>query len=275
MVIRGDFMYRIGLFSKITKVTIKALRYYDEIGLVVPKFVDDNGYRYYTTDQLTTIHQVIALKQLGLSIPDIQAIINGANIASILENREKELENQIKEYQDQLFRIKNILKNGEEDQTMEKNVIIKELPECIVYSKRTIIPSYDTYFSMIPALGEAVKAHNPDIKCQVPEYCFVIYHDGEYKEKDIDIEYCEAVNKMGKDFDDVKFKKIPAVKAACLLHKGPYRNLGTSYAYIFKWIEENGYVIADNPRESYIDGIWNKDSEEEWLTEIQVPIEKQ
>jgi DNA-binding transcriptional MerR regulator len=76
----GDFMYRIGLFSKINKVTIKALRYYDEIGLVVPKFIDNNGYRYYTSDQLSTIHQVIALKQLGLSISEIQAIISGANI---------------------------------------------------------------------------------------------------------------------------------------------------------------------------------------------------
>ncbi len=267
-------MYRIGLFSKINKVTIKALRYYDEIGLVVPKFIDSNGYRYYTSDQLATIHQVIALKQLGLSISEIQAIINGANIAYILGKKEKELEIQINEYQDQLARIKNILKNEEEERTMDKNVIIKELPECIVYSYRTIIPSYDTYFTMLPALGESVKEHNPDIKCQVPGYCFVIYHDGEYKEKNIDIEYCEAVNKMGKDFDEVKFKKILSAKAACLLHKGSYNKLGESYAYIFKWIEENGYTIADNPRESYIDGIWNKDSEDEWLTEIQVPIVK-
>lgn len=40
----------------------------------------------------------------------------------------------------------------------------------------------------------------------------------------------------------------------------------------FKWIEENGYTGADNPRESYIDGVWNKENENEWLTEIQIPI---
>lgn len=267
-------MYRIGLFSKITKITIKALRYYDEVGLLVPNFIDENGYRYYTSKQLTTIHQVISLKQLGLSINEIQSIMKGANIVSILEGREKEITSQIKEYEDQLSRIRNILREGEEKQNMNYHVIIKDLPECIVYSKRTIIPNYDTYFTMLPALGEAVKKHNPDVKCQVPEYCFVIYHDGEYKEKDIDIEYCEAVNKMGKDFDDIKFKIIPSVMAACILHKGPYSRLGEAYAHIFKWIEENGYSIADNPRESYIDGIWNKDSEEEWLTEIQVPVVK-
>ena len=56
------------------------------------------------------------------------------------------------------------------------------------------------------------------------------------------------------------------------MHKGAYSKLGEAYAYIYKWIEESGHVAADNPRESYIDGIWNKESDDEWLTEIQVPI---
>jgi effector-binding domain-containing protein len=56
------------------------------------------------------------------------------------------------------------------------------------------------------------------------------------------------------------------------MHKGPYSGLSKAYAFVFKWIEENGYQIADSPRESYIDGIWNKDSEDEWLTELQIPI---
>lgn len=108
----------------------------------------------------------------------------------------------------------------------------------------------------------------------LPEYCFIIYHDGEYKEKDIDVEYCEAVDRMGVDTDDIKFKKIESVTAVSVMHKGPYSGLGKAYAYIFKWIEDNGYTVIDNPRESYIDGIWNKESEEDWLTELQVPIMK-
>jgi len=57
-----------------------------------------------------------------------------------------------------------------------------------------------------------------------------------------------------------------------VMHKGAYSELPKAYAYACKWIEENGYTIADLPRENYIDGIWNKESEAEWLTEIQVPI---
>lgn len=58
------------------------------------------------------------------------------------------------------------------------------------------------------------------------------------------------------------------------MHKGSYSGLSRAYAYAFKWIEENGYKAVDNPRESYIDGIWNKDSMDEWLTELQIPVKK-
>ena len=89
----------------------------------------------------------------------------------------------------------------------------------------------------------------------------------------IDIEFCEAVPKRGKDTETIKFKKIDKIDtAACVMHKGPYSTLGEAYSAVYKWIEENNYIPCDNPRESYIDGIWNKEDPEEWLTEIQVPI---
>mgnify|MGYP001488474173 CR=1 FL=1 len=156
---------------------------------------------------------------------------------------------------------------------MNFQVAIKELPEVIVYSKRMTIPNYDVYFDIIPTLGEEVTKANPELECAEPPYCFVIYHDGEYKEKDIDIEFCEAVTGFGIEVAGVVFKKIDFVpKAACLYHKGPYSAIGASYAYLFKWIHDNGYTSVQPPRESYIDGIWNKDDENDWLTEIQAPV---
>ena len=54
-----------------------------------------------------------------------------------------------------------------------------------------------------------------------------------------------------------------------------YRDVPTSvYPYGTKIIEENGYEICGNIRERYIDGVWNKDTEEEWLSEIQIPVRK-
>lgn len=269
-------MYRIGLFSKINKVTIKTLRYYDEVGLLKPALVDEeNGYRYYTSEQLPQLHKVMALRQIGFSIDEVLAILSGRNITHIFEDRKKEIEATILESQLQLSQISHYLENMKEEQNMNYNIVIKELPEVIVYAKRMTIPNYAAYFEIIPSIGEEMQKTNPNIKCAVPEYCFNIYHDGEYKETNIDVEFCEAVTSVGKDTDTIKFKKIDRVPtAACVYHKGSYSELGKAYAMLFKWIQDNGYKVSDHPRESYIDGIWNKEDENEWLTEIQIPISK-
>ncbi len=268
-------MYKIGLFSEIGKTTIKTLRYYDEIGLLKPEHIDvENGYRYYSTNQLFKLHEIMSLKQIGFSIDEISSIIDGQNVDEIILNRKRKIEQDLAASKEQLSFINHYISQMKEEKKMNYNAVLKELPECIVYSKRFIAPSYDAYFELIPAIGEKVKEANPNLKCAIPEYCFIIYHDGEFKEHDIDVEYHEAVTSFGVETDSIKFKKIPSTSAVCVLHKGPYNNLGQAYAYIFKWIEENGYTIADKPRECYIDGIWNKDSEEDWLTEIQIPVKK-
>lgn len=96
----------------------------------------------------------------------------------------------------------------------------------------------------------------------VPEYCFIRHLDGEYKEKEIRAELCEAIDKQKPDFDDVVFKNIEAAKVVTVMHKGPYSRFGEAYAFAMKWIEENGYMVVYAPRESYIDGIWDKGIEQ-------------
>ena len=266
-------MYRIGLFSKMSKTTVKALRYYDEVGLLRPANIDvENGYRYYTTDQLVQLHEIVSLRQMGFAISKILAIMSGESVEEILAQRKVEILAGLKEASEQLSRINLYIEEQKEGQKMSYQAVVKDLPECIVYSKRMVIPSYDAYFTVIPQIGEDIKRANPNLKCLVPEYCFLIYHDGEYKEKDVDVEYCEAVTEFGIAAGDIVFKKMPSVNAVSVMHKGSYKSLGQAYAYLFKWIEENGYSVSDNPRESYIDGIWNKEREEDWLTELQVPV---
>lgn len=266
-------MYKIGIFSKHGKVTIKTLHYYDEVGLLRPAYIDkETSYRYYTSEQLFKLHKIVALRQIGFSIPEILDIINEHNIDEILEQRKNELESEYQIITNKLFRLKYYISEKKEGKIMNYQVVIKEIPECIVFSKRQIIESYDTLMKLVPDIGKEVIKANPTLKCAEPEYCFNIYHDNEYKEKDIDVEICEAVVEFGKETNGIIFKKIPAITAATVMHKGPYRNFGAAYAFIFKWIEQNNYIAIDSARESYIDGIWNKESEEDWLTEIQVPV---
>ena len=71
----------------------------------------------------------------------------------------------------------------------------------------------------------------------------------------------------------IKFKKINAVKTVYIYHKRSYKTLSAAIAFLFDYVNKNNLTIIDNPRERYIDGMWNKDSEEDYLTEIQIPIE--
>jgi len=266
-------MYLIGLFSRINRITTKTLRHYDEIGLLKPENVDEEtGYRYYTNEQLPRLHRILAYKQLGLTLDEIiQVIDDPSRIEVFLKIKTRELEESILTQSRQLREVRNLLTKLKGEHAMEYTVVIKTLPEVIIASMRTTVPSYNTFFDIVPKMGDEMRRQGA--VCREPEYCFNIYHDGEYKESDIDVEVCQAVVKACPDSTMVRYKTIEGVpKAACILHKGPYSTLRTAYAFLFQWIEENGYTIADNPRESYIDGIWNKESEEEWLTELQVPV---
>lgn len=63
-------MFKIGDFSKFSRVSVKTLRYYDEIGLLKPETVDSNtGYRYYSAEQLPRLNSIVGLKELGMNLP--------------------------------------------------------------------------------------------------------------------------------------------------------------------------------------------------------------
>jgi len=64
--------YRIKDFARLTKVTVRALHYYDQIGLLEPSGRTSNRYRYYTDQDLFRMQQVVTLKFLGLSLADIK-----------------------------------------------------------------------------------------------------------------------------------------------------------------------------------------------------------
>jgi DNA-binding transcriptional MerR regulator len=271
-------MLKIGDFSRLGRVTIKTLRYWDEIGLLKPDFVNqENGYRFYSAEKLAVVHQIQQMKELGLFLEDIAEVLRKGRKKNqwinLLQSRRQSLLEELQLCQTTISKIDQMLQLAEMEETMSV-IEIRELPEVIVASMRTTISSYNALFSVVPPMGDIMRKQGA--VCRKPEYCFNIYHDGEYREKDIDVEICEAVVEARRDSDGVVYKTIPAVPtAATIMHKGRYEDLGNSYSEIFSWIEENGYTIDGNPRESYIDGIWNREDPKDWRTEIQIPVKKE
>ena len=263
-------LYKIGMFANMNRVTIKALRYYDEQKLLLPVYVDEeNGYRYYEAGQMAQLHRIIALKQMGFSIDDIRKIMGGAEEKNVLLEKKQEILKEIAALTAKLSQVESYL--ARESMNLSSPVLIKEIPETIVCTMKQRIKSYDALFDLMPQMGEQME--RLDCQCVQPEYCFTHYLEPGYKEEDILVEICQAVTEKKQDSGEIAFKVFPKVPmAACIFHKGSYNTLHKSYAMLLQYIEENGYKICGNIRESYIDGVWNKESENEWLTEIQIPV---
>ena len=78
-------LYKIGMFAAMNRVTVKALRFYEEQGLLLPAYIDaETGYRYYKLNQMATMHQISALKQAGFTLEEILRINSGEDEEALL-----------------------------------------------------------------------------------------------------------------------------------------------------------------------------------------------
>lgn len=267
---------KIGEFSKMMQVTVKTLRYYEQKGLLLPYEVDEwTGYRYYSIYQMQRLNIIRGLQQQGFTLEEIKELLeDGEQMPSIdqLTQKIEETEHQLQLLIKRRSQLLKWLDSHKQIKTMEQ-ISIQSLPEIIVASHREIIPNYD-------ALGAlCVNKIGPEMqrlgcKCPPPGYCFTIEHNKEYRSTDLDIEYCEQVEEMGKDSNIIQFKHLPTVeKALCIKHIGGYERFHESFAEAFRYMEEKGYKPVGHTRICYIDGVWNKDNPEQWLSIIQIPIE--
>ena len=264
-------LYKIGMFAQMNHITIKTLRFYEEQGLLLPAYVDgENVYRYYTMNQMADIQRITALKQAGFTLDDIKLINQGADTAYLLSTKKAALLKKIAELTSQIAVIDGYLSGPAG--TLDAPVLIRTIPAVTVASMKKRIDSYDELFSLMPEMGAEMERLG--CRCALPEYCFTHYLEPGFRDEHILIETCEAVTEKKEDSALVKFRELPEITAACIFHKGSYSNFSESYAAILRFIEENGYKICGNIRENYIDGIWNKDREEDWLSEIQIPVSR-
>lgn len=265
---QDEHLYKIGMFAQMIHLSVKTLRFYEEQGLLYPAYVNqDTGYRYYTLNQMATVHQIIALKQAGLTIEDIKKLHQCDDEKIFLIQKKTEIMEKIAELTKSLAMIESYL--IEKDNVLDTPVLMKTIPSCLCATMSSTIECYDDLFELMPTMGYEMEKLG--CVCACPEYCFTQYIKTGDK---IMIETCEAVKERKEDSQTVQFKEFPTIQALCLFHKGSYDDFSHSYAIVMKYIENHNYEICGPIRESYIDGVWNKDDEKDWLTEIQIPVIK-
>ncbi len=267
----SDTLYKIGMFAAMNHITVKTLRFYEEQGLLMPALIHpETGYRYYTLSQMAVLHQITALKLAGFTLEEITHINSGADEKAVLLKKKSELLAKISDLTRQIAVVDGYLSKRKTG--LSAPVLIKTIPETTVAFMQIRLESYDRLFDRMPEMGALME--KAGCECALPEYCFTNYLEPGYKDGDIPVEICESVVEAKKETGELRFKTLPEIRAACVFHKGSYRTFSESYEAVLRYIEENGYEIAGEIRESYIDGIWNKDDESQWLSEIQVPVKR-
>ena len=267
---------KIGEFSRLMQVTVKTLRHYEQKRLLIPDEIDEwTGYRYYGITQMSKLNSIRQLQQLGFTLEEIKELYDDESHTPSVEQLTEKIEVTEKQLQRLMSRRNQLLEwidSRKKIKKMEK-FSIESLPEVIVASHREIIPDYSALGTLCcTVIGPEMQRLG--CKCPPPGYCFTIEHNKEYTPTDIDIEYCEQVEEIGTDSSIIQFKTLPMVpKALCMKHYGPYNRFYESFTEAFAYMEEKGYKITDHPRTCYIDGIWNQEDPEKWLSIIQIPIE--
>ncbi len=279
-------MIRIGDFSKISLVSVKTLRYYDELGLLKPVQVDPfTGYRMYEFHQLERLHRILALKDLGFSLEEIGQLL-GENVTSeqmrgMLKLRRAEARQRVQEEAERLDRVEARLNQIEEEDYMSTyEVVIKRIEPLRVAALRAVVPTPPEQGALWEELGGYLASQH----ARSVEPCFTLYHDEGYKERDWDVEVCQAFEGTVKETDRVKMKTMPLVEhMACTLHHGPFTSIGEAYKALMKWVDANGYRVVGHGREVYLQSareiagagdVKVSQTDPETITEVQFPVEK-
>jgi effector-binding domain-containing protein len=269
-------LIKIGDFSRLGRISVKALRYYDEIGLLKPVNVDQfTGYRYYSADQLPKLNYITVMKDMGLSLEEIATLINNsltpAQMKDLLVLKKGELRQRLGEEQRRLEQVEKLLTQIEKEGTVpDYNIVLKKTEPQIVASMRGILP---TYVDVGEFYGEIFKYLAKKFIFKPSGYTMMICHDNEYKEREVNVEIAVPIKKEIPGSDKVKVYELPGLEqAACIIYKGLYDNISESYAALMSWMEINGYEPDGQDREVFI--TYDEKDPSKNVTEIQFPVKK-
>lgn len=280
-------MYKISDFSQIGQVSVRMLRHYDKLGLLKPNNKDKwTNYRYYTLDQLPRLHQILALRDLGLSLEQIRGLLDdpGANdlLYEMLQVKQRDIEDRLAEEQARLDRVAARLALIERVHApIPYDVALKALPAQHVAAVREVVP----HLSQIGRIRERMLASLYDALALArisPGMELAIYHQQAYSEEDIDMSLAvEVADGVLQNADEVLFEACtlpPAPLAASVVYNGSMRNIPDVVVNLYRWLGMNGYTSAGAYREVHLFGreldVCASGLDQEVVIEVLVPVEK-
>lgn len=275
-------MFKIGEFSTIARVSGVLLRHYDQIDLFKPIYVSpENGYRYYTIEQLTDLNRILALRDLGFTLEQIGRLvhdnISSDEIQGMLILKQAQIEQSVAEEQARLRRIASRLKQVQlHGHFSQYDIVLKPLPEASYLSIREPVPYLAKAGQLYYEVGDAVSKYAPS----VATYCMAIFHDPIFRNEGTDFELGYLLDKPQAlevplaNGRSLTVKQLdPIHQAVTCIHTGPWSEIHIGFSAIGYWLEANKLTINGNTRELYLNLV-PPHEDEKLVVELQIPIKE-
>jgi DNA-binding transcriptional MerR regulator len=267
-----DELFSIGKFSKICSVSIQALRYYDKIGILKPKFIDTKtGYRFYCTNQIVIVMIIQKMVALGLSLSEIDVFLRRndmSGIKSIFNKKRQEIKEQINEllYADKMLKLHldniNMYENAE-----FSCIEIKKFPiRTVFYLRKTIELNEDGFTKLF---NNAMKIIGMK-KYLIIGNPMAIYHGERVFGEPCDIELCIELEEACTS--DENCKVIQGGYYLSKMHLGAHNSKPKTYSKLIEYANRSNLSIIADPVEVYYIDISITRNPDDFITEIQIPI---
>lgn len=262
----------IGEFARRGGVSVRMLRHYAALELLVPQWVHPKtGHRRYASGQLPALHRLLALKGLGFSLAEVATLLTEPPSADALRGmlrlRQLEIERELREQEHRLHRVGARLRLLEPEENMN-------------IQKLTVPPQ------RIAALTRSVK---PDerpgaVEALMTKAARLAEQQGLYRSTPL-LRHCPGPNGTlrlcggflsGEAAPGLELMALEKVQVASVLHNGEMQRLGDAYRLLRAWAEERGHHAAlerDCWRQLYLEA--DGEDQSAWLVELQLELEQQ
>ncbi len=271
-------MFSIGEFARHGRVSVRMLRHYDTIGLLRPACVDPaSGYRFYQASQLAELNRVIALKELGFTLQQVQAIlaekVSAAELRGMLKLRRAEIQTLLEAETTRLARVEARLMTIEDEaRAPADGVVIKRLAPVRVGELTAEAAGWEPE-AITPVIGPLYcdlwqRMAGAEVAAAGPAVAY--YEDAPGGEGAIVVHAAVPVAAGAGRDPGFSIVDLPAVEAAAvIIHHGSMDDVMPTGQALARWIDANGYRSAGYTREVTLE--WSADPDQ-WVTELQQPI---
>lgn len=223
-------MYTIGQMSQLCHVSARRLRHYETVGLLQPALVGENGYRYYSAEQLVSIESIVRLQGYGFTLTEIGYFLalDTSEQLQMLQAQQKKNLQQIQSLQASVYALAMDIRKreGNELEKEQEQIIVMMNPEQKVFGlKRRIRPEN------IHTLFEELYAEMAQRGLQRAGAAQLVYLDEKYDEDWLTVE--AQVPVVGEHPD---VQRMASQLCAVCRYQGPYEQIASAYAAMGRWL---------------------------------------